>query len=92
LVSEHFGTQSKPLCRPLRGAQQIARNLWRELTPELCRLRLLTKLDLKLLETYCEEYATFRKASAFIGERAQSRRASLLNLICSTKPWPVATP
>jgi P27 family predicted phage terminase small subunit len=57
--------------RPPKHLRKLAKEKWNELTPELCRLRLLTKLDLTLLETYCEEYASYRKASAFIEERGE---------------------
>ncbi len=57
------------LPEPPKHLRKIAKELWNELTPELCRRRLLTKLDLRLLELYCEEYAEFRAACAFIEER-----------------------
>ena len=57
------------LPNPPKHLRKIAKEIWNELTPELCRLRLLTKLDLHLLELLCEEYAEYRAVCAFIDER-----------------------
>ncbi len=57
------------LPKPPKHLRKLAKEAWNELTPELCRARLLTILDLKLFELFCEEYAEYRAAQAFIEER-----------------------
>jgi P27 family predicted phage terminase small subunit len=59
------------LPQPPKHLRKLAKEAWHDLTPELCRSRLLTILDLKLFELFCEEYAEYRKACAFIEERGE---------------------
>lgn len=53
---------------PPQHLPQIAKEVWIEVAEELCRARLLTTLDLKLLEVYCETYSQYRRADAFVNE------------------------
>lgn len=47
----------------------FAKEKWRELAAQLCRLRLLTGLDTDALELYCDAYAKKRDADQFLRER-----------------------
>jgi len=53
---------------PPEHLSKIAKELWVEVAEQLCRAHLLTKLDVPLLEVYCEEYSRYRKADEFIRE------------------------
>ena len=50
----------------------LAKEKWRELAPQLSRLRLLTKVDLDLLENYCDAYAKKRAADEFLKKHGVS--------------------
>ncbi len=45
-----------------------ARELWIELAAQLCRVGLLTKLDVRLFEIYCHTYQRYLETSKFIKE------------------------
>lgn len=50
----------------------LAKKKWEELAPQLSRLRLLTKVDLDLLESYCDAYAKKRSADEFLKKHGVS--------------------
>ncbi len=63
--------QPLDLPKPPEHMHQMGKELWNEVVPELCRVRLLTRLDLPLLELFCESYAKFRQADEFIREHGE---------------------
>lgn len=50
----------------------VAKERWRELAPQLCRLQLLTGLDTDLLELYCDAYAKKEAADDFLKEHGMT--------------------
>jgi len=47
----------------------LAKEKWRELAPQPCRLQLLSGLDTDLLEVFCDAYAKKRAADDYLKER-----------------------
>ena len=50
---------------------EAARKLWVELAEQLCRAHMLSKLDLTLLQLFCETYGRYQQTSKFIQENGE---------------------
>ena len=71
---EHRLNPNEPMPKPITPPpppahlHEIARELWIQVAERLCLAGLLSKLDLPLLEIYCESYFHYRQADDFIKE------------------------
>ena len=53
---------------------RIGKTEWKRLATELCRLRLLSVLDLTMLEVYCESYEQYRQAEKALADHFKEHK------------------